>query len=130
MPQELRVRLDEDGADDERLDTLAGYLREELVQLDVEDVTALRTGEPPAGARAIDLVAAGGLLVSLGQSAERLRAVVAAIRGWLGRAGGAQRTVRLEIGGDSLELSGASDADQQRLIDLFISRHADADGSP
>lgn len=130
MHQELRVRLDEAGADDERLDTLAGYLREELLQLDLDDVTALRTGAAPEGSRAVDLVAAGGLLVSLGRSAEQLRAVVSAIKGWLRRAGGAQRTVRLEIGGDSLELSGASDADQQRLIDLFISRHSTVGGDP
>lgn len=128
MHQELRVRLDEEGADDERLDALAGYLREELIQLDVDDVTALRTGDAPAGSRAIDLVAAGGLLVTLSQSAERLRAVVSEIRSWLARAGGAQRTVRLEIGGDSLELSGASDTDQQRLIDLFVSRHSTVSG--
>jgi hypothetical protein len=129
MHQELRVRLDEDGANDERLDALAGYLRNELIQLDVEEVTALRIGEPPEGSRAIDLVAAGGLLVTLSQSAERLRAVVSAISSWL-RRGGGQRTVRLEIGGDSLELSGASEADQQRLIELFVSRHSSTGSSP
>ncbi|HEX6234545.1 MAG TPA: hypothetical protein VFZ63_15570 [Jiangellaceae bacterium] len=130
MHQELRVRLEEDGANDERLDALAGYLRNELIQLDVEEVTALRIGEPPEGSRAIDLVAAGGLFVTLSQSAERLHAVVSAISSWLRRGSGAQRTVRLEIGGDSLELSGASEADQQRLIDLFISRHSSAGSNP
>jgi hypothetical protein len=34
----------------------------------------------------------------------------------------------LEIGGDALELSEASVADQQRLIELFVSRHAARDG--
>lgn len=110
MHQELRVRLAESGADAERIDTLAGYLREELLQLDVEDVTALRGGEPPEGSRALDIIAVGGLVISLGQSAERLRAVVSAIRRWLARSGGTPRTVRMEIDGDSLELSGASEA--------------------
>jgi hypothetical protein len=30
---------------------------------------------------------------------------------------------RLELGGDALELSQVSAADQARLIDLFVSRH-------
>jgi hypothetical protein len=36
------VQLGEEGADAERLDTLTGFLRSELLKLDVEDVTALR----------------------------------------------------------------------------------------
>jgi hypothetical protein len=123
MGGELRVQLAEDGADAERLDALTGYLRQELIQLDVEDVTALRAGEPPPGARVFDVIAVGGLLVSLGRSAESLRGVVSAIRKWLTRGDGVRRTVRLEIGGDVLELSEATTADQGRLIGLFIDRH-------
>ena len=59
----------------------------------------------------------------LGSSADGLRAVVTAIRAWLGRGDGTRRTVRLELDGDALELSQASAADQERLIGLFISRH-------
>ena len=85
MGSEVRVRLSEDGADAERLASLTGFLRQDLLQLDVQDVTALRAGEPPPGARAIDVAAVGGLLVSLSGSAEALRAVVAAVRKWLTR---------------------------------------------
>jgi len=120
----LRLQLAEDGADAERLDALTGMLRGELLQLDVEDVTALRAGEPPAGARGLDVAAVGGLLVGLGGSADGLRSVISAVRAWLARGGGTRRTVRLEIGGDALELSEATVADQDRLIGLFISRHA------
>lgn len=128
MGSEMRLHLSEDGADAERLDALTGYLRQELLQLDVEDVTALPAGKPPPGSRAFDVVAVGGLLVTLGRSAEGLRAVVLAVRKWLARGNGTRRTVRLEVGGDVLELSEASPADQQRLIDLFVSRHATGDG--
>ena len=55
MDNELRVQLSEDGADAERLDALTGYLRQELIQLDVEDVAAVRLGEPPPGTRAFDM---------------------------------------------------------------------------
>src|SRR5918994_4112860 len=123
MASELRVQLAEDGADAERLDELTRFLRDELLQLDVDDVTALRVGEPPPGARVFDVLAVGGLLVSLSRSAEGLRPIVSAIRKWLARGEGARRTVRLEIDGDALELSEASAADQERLVGLFVSRH-------
>jgi hypothetical protein len=128
VSSEMRLRLSEDGADAERLGTLTGFLRQELLQLDVEDVTALPAGEPPPGSRGFDVVAVGGLLITLSRSAEGLRAVVLAVRKWLARGEGIRRTVRLEIGGDVLELSEATAADQRRLIELFVTRHAGGDG--
>ena len=124
MDRGLRVQLSEEDADAERLDELTSSLRQELLQLDVEDVTALRAGEAPPGARGLDAAAVGALLVGLGSSADGLRAVISAIRGWLTRGWGAHRSVRLEIDGDVLELTEASAADQDRLIGLFIGRHA------
>jgi hypothetical protein len=124
VPTELRVLLSEDGADAERLDGLTRFLRQELLQLDVADVMALRAGELPAGARGIDVAVVGGMVVTLGHSVEALGAVVSAIRRWLGRGEAACRSVRLEIGGDVLELSEASVADQERLVGFFLSRHA------
>jgi hypothetical protein len=122
---ELRVQLAEAGADAERLDQLTGYLRQELLQLDVEDVRALPAGEPPPGTRAIDALAIGGLLVTFTEGAQSVRKVVAAIRAWLARGGGGvKRTVRLELEGDVLELSEVSASEQTRLIELFVSRHA------
>ena len=124
MDQDLRLQLSEQGADTERLAILTGYLRSELLQLDVEDVKAFPAGEPPPGARGFDTATVGGLLIGLGQSAEGLRLVVSAIKGWLRRGEGKGRAVRLELGGDALELSQASTADQERLIELFVSRHS------
>lgn len=123
MDGELRLFLEEDGADAERIDQLTGHLRRELGQLEVEDVRGLPTGEAPPGTRGLEIMAVGGLLVTLGRSAQSLASVIAAIRGWLTRSPGPVRTVRLELGGDVLELSQASAAEQQRLIDLFVTRH-------
>lgn len=128
MDGQLRIQLSEDGADAARLDALTGYLRQELVQLDVDDVTALPAGPPPRGARAIDATAVGGLLVALSGSADGLRSLVRAVQAWLGRGSGVGRTIRLEIGGDALELAQASVADQERLIGLFVSRHSESPG--
>lgn len=130
MCGELRLQLSEEGADAERLASLTGFLQQELLQLDVQDVTAAPAGEAPPGSRAFDAAAVGALLVSLGSTMDGLRAVVSAVRNWLARGeGGVRRTVRLEIGGDTLELSEASVADQDRLIDLFVRRHAVPDGT-
>jgi hypothetical protein len=73
------------------------------------------------------VVTVGALLIALGQSAEGLRSVVSVIRDWLRRGQGTGRAVRLELGGDALELSQASVADQERLIELFIRRHTTAE---
>jgi hypothetical protein len=123
MESMLRLRLTEDGADAERLDALTRFLRQELIQLDVDDVTAFPADEPPLGARGLDAVMVGGLLVDFGSAAQGLSAVVSAVRAWLTRGGRTHRSVRLELGSDVLELSDASAADQDQLIRLFISRH-------
>lgn len=96
----------------------------ELLQLDVADVTAPLAGEAPPGARGVEMAAVGALLVAIGPSAEGLASVVSAVRDWLRRGAGALRSVRLELGGDALELSQTTAADQDRLIGLFVRRHS------
>jgi hypothetical protein len=120
----LRVQLTEEGADAERLGTLTSFLRQELLRLDVDDVNRIPAGEPPSGSRGLGAAAVGGLLVGLGSAAEGLAAVISAIESWLSRGTARHRHVRLEIAGDVLELSDAATADQDRLIELFISKHA------
>ncbi len=124
MDGELRLFLEEDGADAERIDQLTGHLRREIGQLEVDGVRGLPAGEAPPGTRGLEIMAVGGLLVTLGKSAQSLASVITTIRGWLARSPGPVRTVRLELGGDVLELSQASAAEQQRLIELFVARHA------
>jgi hypothetical protein len=123
MSSLLRLYISEEGADAERLDSLSGYLRADLTEVDVDDVATLpRTAAPP-GARSGAVAAVGGLLVSLGDAAGGLASVVSAVRAWLRRGEVSRRTVRLELDGDVLELSQPSPADQERLVELFLSRH-------
>ncbi|RSN40726.1 hypothetical protein DMC64_33700 [Amycolatopsis sp. WAC 04197] len=124
MTAAVRVQLGEEGADAERVERLAGYLRGELIDRGVSDVKALPAGEAPPGSRGFDVATAGGLLVTLGKSADGLRSVVVAVREWLSRGGRVKRTVRLEIDGDVLELSEATLTDQDKLVDLFVRRHS------
>jgi hypothetical protein len=122
----LRLYVFEDEADEERLDALSGYLLAELRELDVDDVTPLPAGPAPAGAKAAGLIAvAGGLLVSLGKAGNGLAAVVSAVGAWLQRGNG-DRSVRLEIDDDFIEIKVPTSAEQERLVDLFIKRHEPA----
>jgi hypothetical protein len=124
MNRQLNLLFMEEGASAERLDAMTGYLRQELLQLDVDDVRRASAGTAPPGARAIDVDALGGLVVTLGRSATGLRDIVAAIRRWLSRDDGVRRTVKIEIDGDKLELSQVSAAEQDHLIALFVNRHS------
>lgn len=127
MDGQLRLQICEEDADLERLAALISHLRKEILQLDVEGVSAPYV-EVPDGARPASAAVVGALLVALGQSAESLRSVVSVIGDWLRRGPGSPRTVRLQIDGDMLELSQASASDQARLIELFVSRHTTGEG--
>jgi hypothetical protein len=96
-------------------------LRRELLDLDVEAVELPSAGEPPPGSRAVELAALGALLVTMGKS-QLLGSVVSAVRSWL--AGSTQpRSIKLELDGDTLELSGVSSKEQRRLTDEWLARH-------
>jgi len=127
MRSRVLVQMSEEDADPERIETLTGLLRADLLQLDVEDVARLRSGEAPPGTRGLDVAEVGSLVVLLGQSATGLSAVVGAVRAWLARGHGPRRTSRIEIGGDVLELSEASRQDQDHLVSLFVSKHSGQD---
>jgi hypothetical protein len=123
-PITLAVRVEADGSDDDELAEVTAKLRREILQLDVDAVQAATAGAAPAGAKAVDIAVIGTLLVQMGKTAGALTSVVRAVQGWL-RPSQSARTVRLELDGDAIEITGASSKDQQRLIDLWIERHAE-----
>jgi hypothetical protein len=69
----------------------------------------------------VDLAALGTLVVTVAQS-QLLASVVAAIQSWLSSSH--RRSIKLELGGDVLELVGVSSAEQRRLTDEWLRRHA------
>lgn len=123
MNRELRLEVLEEDTDAEQMAALVSYLRAELLEADVDDVVQPQASEAPPGTRATGIAAAGTLLVTLGQSADALRSVLATIGSWLSRGAGAPRGVKVSIDGDTLELTKATPAQQESLIALFASRH-------
>lgn len=109
------------GADEDELERLARSLRAELLELDVNAVQPAATGPAPEGARAIEALMVGALVIRLARDSESLAALVRTVRGWLG--GDADRRVRIELDGDVLELTGSSDEERQRIVDAWIERH-------
>ena len=115
----VRVAVGPD-SDAEEIAEATLQLRRELLGLDVEAVELPRAGEPPPGTRAVELAVLGALVVTVAES-PLLGPVVAAVRSWL--AGSPQRSVKLELDGDVLELTGVSSKEQQRLSDEWLRRH-------
>ncbi|MEU6721980.1 hypothetical protein ABZ897_61995 [Nonomuraea sp. NPDC046802] len=75
----------------------------------------------PAGVKGIEVVI-GVLMLTVTASRQLLENVVAAVEAWTERS--SARSVVIEFAGDRLEITGASAADLDRLIKLFVDRHA------
>jgi hypothetical protein len=115
----VRVAVGPDG-DAEEITEVTRQVRRELLALDVEAVRTPAEGDAPAGSKGLELAALGALVVTVGRS-QVLSSIVAAVRSWL--AGSKQRSIRLELGGDVLELTGVSSKEQRRLTDEWLLRH-------
>jgi len=122
MGTTIDVTLSERGADAARVDTLHRQFREELRQVDDLDVRVPVMGDLEPGTRGLDPATVSALAVAVVGSGG-LTGLIASVRAWLGRSHDDRRSVRLEIGGDVIELSGASTAEQERLLSVFLARH-------
>jgi hypothetical protein len=122
----LRLRLDVglgEEADAAELDDETAQLRDELLELDVSRVERPTAGPAPEGARAAEVAVLGTLLVEVGRGV--IGGVVRAIEAWVVRR--RTRSVKLTLDGDSIELSNVSDADQRRMLEVFLVRHVPAE---
>lgn len=117
-PVAVRVELIE--VDGGRADQLTAALRRELLELDVERVER-ETEAGPAGSKGLEI---GALIVVLAKAAPALAGIVRTVQAWALRGG---RSVKLNIDGDTIEVSGASSEQQDRLIAAWIERHEQHD---
>jgi hypothetical protein len=116
----LQVGIDAEVESDE-LAQLTAWLREELLELDVDSVEGVADESTPDRAKGPAADSVGTLVVTLSNSAV-LVALTGVLRSWLSRGSG--RKVSLRLGDDTIEVSGASPEDQQRLIAAWLDRHA------
>jgi hypothetical protein len=110
-------------ADAEELAALAVQLREQLLELDVESAEPATVGQAPPGTRAGEVLVAGALTVMLAQSSGLLTAIVETVKSWASLS--RERSVKLEVDGDVLEVNGVTRSDQRKLIQAWIDRHTD-----
>lgn len=118
---EILVLLDTDyGAGAEELASLAGSLRQQLLQTDVNDVHTVRSGELPEGAKAAGAVEWGALLITLAKSKHVIAGVVTALTTWIQRNQGTQ--AHLKVGPCDIDLKGMQ-LDQeaiQRMLETCL----------
>ncbi|RDI22392.1 effector-associated constant component EACC1 [Lentzea flaviverrucosa] len=114
---DVTLRVHEDGADDERIEQLTAFLRTELGE--VVAVSGV-PGEAPEGAKAVDLNELGTLLTTVSQSTV-LAALINAVSSWLGQR--RERSVTVETGGDTLELTGDPSEAELAQRSAWLGRH-------
>lgn len=96
-------------------------LREELLELDIDDVDAVAAGPAPPGSRALDSETLGALLVTVQQSIPVASALIDTVKDWVGRNSPTGCTVRVSVGDKSIEITGASSENQDKLVQQFVS---------
>ncbi|MFE2129144.1 hypothetical protein [Streptomyces amritsarensis] len=119
MIDQLRIEIqgfEQFGQDIEPLLWEVDGLRQDLLQLDVEDVRRPTAGPSPPGARSSALEQVNALLVTLTAVPALLHQVVAVVEKWRGRtSGGPPPDIIVKLGDQTLEIRGG-DPEQQRLL--------------
>jgi hypothetical protein len=116
---DLLIRVNDEPDDDaEQIAELVRRLRRELLELDVDSVETVSDDVLPEGAKGVSALAGmlGVRLASVG-----LKALVSRIREWAARSG---RSVEVTIDGDTIKITGASGEQQERIMNVWLARHA------
>ena len=111
-------------ADREETERLLARVRTELRELDLDSLQ-LHTpagAVEPSGAKGVDPVTVGAVVLALSASGGVLPALVETLRDWLGRQS-ARHRVSVTIDGDTIELERASADERRELVDAFVRRH-------
>jgi hypothetical protein len=114
----LEVDPGPDG-DAEEAAELALRLRDELDELDGVSARLAHGGPPPSGSKGAGAVEWGTLVVQL-LSSGALTALLTSATGWVAR--NRRGTVRVKLGDDELELTGATSEEQQHLVADWLER--------
>jgi hypothetical protein len=110
------------------LENLTAAVRRELLQLDVQSVERVSAGPAPEGAKGIELAALGALIVNMSKATPVLGQVIEVIQAWAARS--PNRTVKLTLDGDSLDVGGMSESEQRQVVKDWMARHAKPPARP
>lgn len=116
----LSIKADPE-TDAEELEELTRQLREEIMELDVESADFAGVEEVPAGAKVVEPISLGTVLVTLLATGGVITTLINAIQAWLTRH--ERQSITIEIDGDKLEITGISDGEKQQLVNAWIHRH-------
>lgn len=111
-------------SDAHEVDELTSKLRHQLLQLDVAAVERPTLGPAPPDTRGVDAASVGALIVQVGTGAAAILPVIKTVQNWL--SGSKNRRVKLQIAGDTLEVTGLSSDEQERLISVWIAQHTNS----
>lgn len=106
------------GADTAETADLADRLRDELAAHEYDSAPVSAASPEGAKGMGVDI---GSLLVALAASGGVLTSLIGTLQSWLNRQSGGRLV--LEIDGDRIELTGVSDAERQRALDVWLARH-------
>jgi hypothetical protein len=109
-------------ADAVEVDRLARQLRRWLLESEA-DVQSAEAGETPPGARGGDTIALGTLVVMALTSRALLTSVIGVVQAYVEAS--QARSVKIQIDGDSLEVTGLKSDQQAALINSFVDRHVE-----
>ncbi|GLW29084.1 hypothetical protein [Actinoplanes regularis] len=124
------VRVTDRGDDPEHLVAVTDSLRLDILAIDTVKVSPLAADPDgiPDGARAVDPVAVGQLIVQVGSSAEVIRQLVTTVANWWGsRQGARSGSVEVQIGDARIAIAHPTPEQQERLVNAFVSEVSDAD---
>ncbi|MFI1678103.1 hypothetical protein [Streptomyces sp. NPDC020607] len=109
-------------AEAEEVERLLTRLRAELRGLDIDALHLRPDSTPPEGAKAVDPVTVGAVVLALSAPGGALVALVGTLQDWLSRQSAANR-ISITIDDDTVELEHATPDERRQLIELFVHRH-------
>lgn len=110
-------------ADLEEVDRLTRGLWAEVKQLELDLTPFAAPGDTPDGAKAVDAVTLGAVVVALSASGGVFTSLIETLRDWLGRQSSRHR-ISVTVGEDTLKLERATTAEREKLIEAFVRRHS------
>jgi len=115
----LSVEISSETENDiEDLEKRTVHLRDELLELDIDDVMRVRAETAPAGTKAADAYSAYSLVISLSDSVV-IASIITLLQSWINRNKGVSATI--QIGTNKIEVKDVSEAKLIKIVESMTS---------